>query len=156
MSFRVSRSYRLLRQLQPRSTLSTQTPIRYRCINPTKSVEQARSISFTPTSQFRATQKLSVVPPEMKAVLIKDGKGPVENLYLGEEATPEPEKGQVQVQVCPIPTFVEVTKLIPHLDQSMLYPSNLCPRHPSETTGTVLIIASELRSEPYGYHATGG
>ena len=35
----------------------------------------------------------------MKAVLIKDGKGPVENLYLGEEATPEPEEGQVQVQV---------------------------------------------------------
>jgi NADPH:quinone reductase-like Zn-dependent oxidoreductase len=37
----------------------------------------------------------------MRAVLIKDGKGPVENLYLGEEATPEPEKGQVQVQVSP-------------------------------------------------------
>ena len=35
----------------------------------------------------------------MRAVLIKDGKGPVENLYLGEEATPEPEEGQVQVQV---------------------------------------------------------
>jgi NADPH:quinone reductase-like Zn-dependent oxidoreductase len=38
----------------------------------------------------------------MRAVLIKDGKGPVENLYLGEEATPEPEEGQVQVQVSSI------------------------------------------------------
>jgi len=35
----------------------------------------------------------------MRAVLIKDGKGPVENLYLGEEGTPEPAEGQVQVKV---------------------------------------------------------
>lgn len=39
------------------------------------------------------------MPTKMKAVLIKDGKGPVENLYIGEEGTPEPEEGQVQVQV---------------------------------------------------------
>jgi NADPH:quinone reductase-like Zn-dependent oxidoreductase len=36
----------------------------------------------------------------MRAVLIKDGKGPAENLYLGEEETPEPKKGEVQIQVC--------------------------------------------------------
>jgi NADPH:quinone reductase-like Zn-dependent oxidoreductase len=36
----------------------------------------------------------------MRAVLIKEGKGPAENLYLGEEATPEPKKGEVQVKVC--------------------------------------------------------
>ena len=35
----------------------------------------------------------------MKAILIKDGKGPAENLYMGEEETPEPSKGQVQVKV---------------------------------------------------------
>jgi hypothetical protein len=50
---------------------------------------------FSSTSTFRYTQ----APSKMRAVLIKDGKGPVENLYLGEEATPEPEEGQVQVQV---------------------------------------------------------
>lgn len=36
----------------------------------------------------------------MRCILIKDGKGPAENVYLGEEETPEPEAGQVQVKVC--------------------------------------------------------
>jgi hypothetical protein len=54
---------------------------------------------FSSTSTFRYTH----APSKMRAVLIKDGKGPVENLYLGEEATPEPEEGQVQVQVSSIP-----------------------------------------------------
>jgi hypothetical protein len=53
---------------------------------------------FGSTSTFRYTH----APSKMRAVLIKDGKGPVENLYLGEEATPEPEEGQVQVQVSSI------------------------------------------------------
>jgi len=35
----------------------------------------------------------------MKCILIKEGKGPVENLYMGEEETPEPAKGQVQVKI---------------------------------------------------------
>lgn len=35
----------------------------------------------------------------MKAILIKDGKGPAGNMYLGEEDTPEPSKGQVQVKI---------------------------------------------------------
>jgi NADPH:quinone reductase-like Zn-dependent oxidoreductase len=39
------------------------------------------------------------VPPKMRAVLIKDEKGPAENLYMGEEATPEPKQGEVQVKV---------------------------------------------------------
>lgn len=39
------------------------------------------------------------VPPKMRAILIKDGKGPADNLYMGEEATPEPKKGEVQVKV---------------------------------------------------------
>jgi len=54
---------------------------------------------FSSTSTFRYPH----APSKMRAVLIKDGKGPVENLYLGEEATPEPEEGQVQVQVSLIP-----------------------------------------------------
>jgi hypothetical protein len=60
------------------------------------------AIHFSSTSTFRYQQ----VPSKMRAVLIKDGKGPVENLYLGEEATPEPEQGQVQVQVNLIPNRV--------------------------------------------------
>lgn len=35
----------------------------------------------------------------MKAILVKDGKGPAENLYMGEEETPLPKEGQVQVKV---------------------------------------------------------
>ncbi|KAH0586435.1 hypothetical protein H2248_007670 [Termitomyces sp. 'cryptogamus'] len=35
----------------------------------------------------------------MRAILIKDGKGPVENLYLGEVPTPTPGPGQVLVKI---------------------------------------------------------
>lgn len=35
----------------------------------------------------------------MRAVLIKDGKGPIENLYVGETEKPVPEAGQVLVKV---------------------------------------------------------
>lgn len=34
----------------------------------------------------------------MRAVLIKDGKGPVENLYIGEVPKPTLEKGEVLVK----------------------------------------------------------
>ena len=35
----------------------------------------------------------------MRAILVKDGKGPVENLYLGETETPTPGPGKVLVKV---------------------------------------------------------
>ena len=35
----------------------------------------------------------------MKCILIKDGTGPADNLFVGEEPTPEPKKGEVQVQI---------------------------------------------------------
>lgn len=35
----------------------------------------------------------------MRAVLIKDGKGPIENLYIGETPKPTPGAGQVIVKV---------------------------------------------------------
>lgn len=35
----------------------------------------------------------------MRAVLIKDGKGPIENLYVGDIERPNPEEGQVLVKV---------------------------------------------------------
>jgi len=35
----------------------------------------------------------------MRAVLIKDGKGPAENLYIGEAPTPEPKAEEVQVKI---------------------------------------------------------
>ncbi|KAL7421992.1 hypothetical protein Q5752_003764 [Cryptotrichosporon argae] len=36
---------------------------------------------------------------KMKAILIKDGKGPVDNLYIGETEKPSPEKGEVLVKI---------------------------------------------------------
>ena len=35
----------------------------------------------------------------MRAVLIVDSKGPVENLYIGEAQTPKPEAGEILVKV---------------------------------------------------------
>jgi len=35
----------------------------------------------------------------MRAVLVKDGKGPRENLYIGETTTPKPADGEVLVKV---------------------------------------------------------
>lgn len=34
----------------------------------------------------------------MRAVLIREGKGPVENLYIGDTLKPKPEAGQVLVK----------------------------------------------------------
>jgi NADPH:quinone reductase-like Zn-dependent oxidoreductase len=39
----------------------------------------------------------------MRAVLIKDEKGPVENLYIGEASTPKPKATEVLVKVCAEP-----------------------------------------------------
>lgn len=36
---------------------------------------------------------------QMRAVLIKDKKGPVQNLYLGEAPKPQPGEGQLLVKV---------------------------------------------------------
>ena len=35
----------------------------------------------------------------MRAILVKDGKGPIENLYVGEAEKPVPGPGQVLVKV---------------------------------------------------------
>lgn len=35
----------------------------------------------------------------MRAVLIKDGKGPIENLYIGDTERPLPGEGEVLVKV---------------------------------------------------------
>lgn len=35
----------------------------------------------------------------MRAVLIKDGKGPIENLYIGDTERPVPKEGEVLVKV---------------------------------------------------------
>ena len=37
---------------------------------------------------------------KMRAVLIKGGHGPIENLHIGETDRPVPKKGQVLVKVC--------------------------------------------------------
>jgi len=40
-----------------------------------------------------------MAPTQMRAVLIKDDKGPVENLYLGEAPKPSPAAGQILVKI---------------------------------------------------------
>lgn len=50
----------------------------------------------------------------MRAVLIKDGKGPVENLFIGEAPKPKPGAGQVLVKACLIcvnPNSISVVDL---------------------------------------------
>lgn len=54
------------------------------------------AVSITSTRPFSTSRTLL---DNMRCVLIKDGKGPVENLYLGEEPTPSPKKGEVLVKV---------------------------------------------------------
>lgn len=37
--------------------------------------------------------------PNMRAVLVKDGKGPIESLFIGEIERPSPRQGEVLVKV---------------------------------------------------------
>lgn len=53
----------------------------------------------TPHISARSLSTSRSLLENMRCVLIKDGKGPVENLYLGEEPTPSPKKGEVLVKV---------------------------------------------------------
>jgi hypothetical protein len=62
-------------------------------VHPSAFIAAKRTI---PIRQFHSSVSNLV---KMKAILIKDGKGPADNLYLGEEETPEPQQGQVQVKV---------------------------------------------------------
>ncbi|KAK1924033.1 hypothetical protein DB88DRAFT_488907 [Papiliotrema laurentii] len=52
--------------------------------------------SVRPIRHFSGT---SSTFDKMRCILIKDGKGPAENLYLGEEETPLPKQGEVQVKI---------------------------------------------------------
>lgn len=58
----------------------------------------AEALRRTVTNLHRNTSKM---PQTMRAVLIKDGKGSVENLYLGEAPKPSPKPNEVLVKVCP-------------------------------------------------------
>lgn len=65
-------------------------------------VRPCRTSFASTTLRCRSFASSTAYSAKMKAILIKDGKGPAENLYLGEEETPSPGKGQVQVKVrCP-------------------------------------------------------
>ncbi|KIR27012.1 quinone oxidoreductase [Cryptococcus deuterogattii 99/473] len=68
----------------PRAT----TSITSRCIRPCSS----RLFGTTAARQVQ-------VPQNMKAILIKNGTGHADDLYLGQEPTPEPGNGQVQVKI---------------------------------------------------------
>ena len=44
----------------------------------------------------------------MRAVLIKDGKGPIENLYIGETGKPTIKADEVLVKVVPVLYYIVV------------------------------------------------
>ncbi|ORY26150.1 hypothetical protein BCR39DRAFT_541994 [Naematelia encephala] len=69
-----------------------QTSISASTTPPCLSLQRSISLSRTFATTSGNTQK-------MRCILIKDGKGPVENLYLGEEQTPEPKEGEVQIKI---------------------------------------------------------
>lgn len=48
---------------------------------------------------------------QMRAVLVKNGAGGVENLYIGEAPKPNPAAGQVVVKVCRNPFIFHVPSL---------------------------------------------
>ncbi|WWC69953.1 uncharacterized protein I206_103897 [Kwoniella pini CBS 10737] len=48
----------------------------------------------------------------MKCILIKDGTGPADNLYLGEEKTPEPGKGEASVKLTLSPLRLQSVLII--------------------------------------------
>lgn len=73
------------------SVASASTPAPSR---PARGILRARTFHSTSSSSSSSS-----VPKTMRCILIKDGKGPVENLYLGEEPTPTPKAGEVQVKV---------------------------------------------------------
>ena len=55
--------------------------------------------SSIPYSHIQRRIMSTQVPERMKCILVKDGKGPAENLYLGEEPVPKAKEGEVLVKV---------------------------------------------------------
>ncbi len=88
------------------------TPITH-LLGPSRTLLSARAAlpslyALTPTSTpSRPSRLLAIrtmasapsVPEKMKCILIKDGKGPAENMYMGEEAVPKPKEGEALVKV---------------------------------------------------------
>ena len=73
------------------------------CSRPTSSFSPSTLTS--PYRQLHSTGRALPTPDSMRCILIKDGKGPASNLYMGEEATPQPKAGEVQVKASLVPLF---------------------------------------------------
>jgi hypothetical protein len=85
-------------------------------------------MSSSPSS---ASSSPPQIPEKMKCVLIKDGKGPAENMYIGEEAVPKPKEGEALVKVRPGATRVDSYS---HSNPGMLMRLKPCRRR-SEHSG---------------------
>jgi hypothetical protein len=62
----------------------------------------AKRVKFKPlfhTTSPYSPLSLNMSTKKMRAILIKDGKGPIENLYIGETATPVVKSQEVLVKV---------------------------------------------------------
>lgn len=56
----------------------------------------------------------------MRAVLIKDGKGPIENLYVGDIERPRPNEGQVLVKVSSPSDHLPLNTVLPDSRRSQI------------------------------------
>ena len=85
-------------------------------------------LSFFPSSKMNNTSN-------MRAILIKNGKGPLENLYIGETAVPTLQPGEVLVKVR---TYRETA------------------RRPGILIVTHSMVDQSVRSQSHGYHPARG
>ncbi|KAG8994461.1 hypothetical protein FRB94_013121 [Tulasnella sp. JGI-2019a] len=89
----------------------------------------------------------------MKAILIKDGKGPVENLYIGDAERPRPkEKGQVIVKV----KMFGLNRMdLIQREGKYPVPPNTTPILGVEFSGTIAEIAPDVTSVKVGDEVMG-
>lgn len=62
-----------------------------------KYAPQLQTPLFSPS--YRYARMSTSIPEKMRCILVKNGKGTADDLYMGEEAVPTLEKGQVLVKV---------------------------------------------------------
>ena len=115
-----------------RSRLSQITKTAFRSSCTARSVPRLAVPCLTPFHQYRAMS--TSIPEKMKCILIKDGTGSADDLYMGQEKVPTLEKGQV---------LVKVRSLHVHSCRTRL-------QHPFPSSGP------RIRSQQNGHHATRG
>lgn len=90
--------YKTIAMLSTRPLLSPLTRTIFRPSYPAFRYAPQRSPpNFSPS--YRYARMSTSIPEKMKCILVKNGKGTADDLYMGEEQVPTLEKGQVLVKV---------------------------------------------------------